>query len=133
MATPVFEIPANAFSTFFPRIVFNPSKSDLLLFTTHHLHSGDVSNDLNFDGDIGIIGCQIGKSFNRFSDLTRGCLWSRDFHTGLFLKMFNHATKGLFWWDEELIFVAGEFFRYRTFICIGYGFFDRTNFIFKLF
>ena len=51
MAAPVFEIPANAFSTFFPRIVFNPSKSDLLLFTTHHLHSGHVSDDLYFDGE----------------------------------------------------------------------------------
>ena len=47
--------------------------------------------------------------------------------------MFDDASKGVFWRDKEIVAITSEFVRYRTFICIWYGFFDRTNFIFKLF
>ena len=47
--------------------------------------------------------------------------------------MFNHAAQRVLGRDKELFFVASKFLDDFCFIGFRYGFFDRTNFIFKLF
>ena len=72
MRPPVFVVPAGALTVFFPRIVLEHSKGDLLLLASDHLVTNVVRDDGDFNFNITVTATKLRKTGD-FLGFPRGC------------------------------------------------------------